>query len=255
MNVWIDTARAATAVSMVLLALLGSVWARNYMRLRSKHTLGMLVFATLLFFENASGLYYYLIDPDLSVWFSTAGPGHRVARDAPLPRVGGLGNRLPRVGNAGLSGSDGAGQAKRLGEGVRGRGTGQRDESFLRDTARPAEVCYRTSITDFGLLLDFYDMPIPNYGDKYDSPALFSPSDAINGQGGDSEAEIPRAIIITYQRDFFEWILTERSGRPDTARQGFRGPPHRRDGRCRRRVQYRCASDGHRRREPHRGGG
>ncbi|MFH5797199.1 hypothetical protein [Haladaptatus sp. CMAA 1911] len=74
MNVWIDTARVATAVSMVLLALLGSVWARNYVRLRSKHTLGMLVFATLLFFENASGLYYYLIDPDLSVWFSTQVP-------------------------------------------------------------------------------------------------------------------------------------------------------------------------------------
>ena len=47
-------------------------------------------------------------------------------------------------------------------------------------------------------------MAIPNYGDKYDSPALFSATDAIEGQGGDSEAEIPNAIIITYQRDFFE---------------------------------------------------
>ncbi|MFH5797200.1 nucleoside phosphorylase [Haladaptatus sp. CMAA 1911] len=57
-------------------------------------------------------------------------------------------------------------------------------------------------------------MPIPNYGDKYDSPALFSPSDAIDEQGGDSEREIPRAILITYQRDFFERILAERADDP-----------------------------------------
>lgn len=57
-------------------------------------------------------------------------------------------------------------------------------------------------------------MTIPNYGDKYDSPALFSATDAIDGQGGDSGAEIPNAIIITYQRDFFEEILAERTGDP-----------------------------------------
>ena len=74
MNIWVTSAQLATAINMVLLAVLASVWARNYMHLRSKHTLGMLVFATLLFFENASGLYYYLIDPDLSIWFSTAVP-------------------------------------------------------------------------------------------------------------------------------------------------------------------------------------
>ncbi|MCO8246333.1 MULTISPECIES: hypothetical protein [unclassified Haladaptatus] len=67
-------AQIATAVNMVLLAVLGGVWARNYMRLRSKHTLGMLVFASLLFCENGSALYYYLLDPDLSIWFSTAVP-------------------------------------------------------------------------------------------------------------------------------------------------------------------------------------
>ncbi|WP_435157135.1 hypothetical protein [Haladaptatus sp. DFWS20] len=74
MSIWIDTARIATGLNMVLLALLGSVWIRNYVQLRSKHTLGMLVFATLLFFENGFALYYYLIDPTLSAWFSTKVP-------------------------------------------------------------------------------------------------------------------------------------------------------------------------------------
>lgn len=74
MSIWIDTARIATGVNMVLLALLGSVWIRNYVQLRSKHTLGMLVFATLLFLENGFALYYYLIDPTLSAWFSTNVP-------------------------------------------------------------------------------------------------------------------------------------------------------------------------------------
>jgi hypothetical protein len=74
MSVWVDVARVATALNMALLVALGSVWARNYRRLRSKHTLGMLVFAGLLFAENAFALYFYLADPLLSVWFSTAVP-------------------------------------------------------------------------------------------------------------------------------------------------------------------------------------
>ncbi len=57
-------------------------------------------------------------------------------------------------------------------------------------------------------------MTIPNYGDKYDSPALFSATEAINEQGSDSDVDIPKAIIITYQRDFFEKILAERTGEP-----------------------------------------
>lgn len=74
MSIWVDVARVATALNMVLLAALASVWARNYLKIRSKHTLGMLVFAALLFAENGFALYYYLIDPALSAWFSTAVP-------------------------------------------------------------------------------------------------------------------------------------------------------------------------------------
>lgn len=54
--------------------MLGTVWGRNYLQLGSKHTLGVLVFAGLLFVENASALYFYLLDPVLSVWFSTKVP-------------------------------------------------------------------------------------------------------------------------------------------------------------------------------------
>ena len=71
MSIWIDAARVAAAVNVVLLAVLGTVWARNYLRLRSKHTLGMLVFAGLLLGENLFALYVYLVDPALSSWFSS----------------------------------------------------------------------------------------------------------------------------------------------------------------------------------------
>lgn len=74
MSIWIDVARVSAVVNMLLLATLGAVWARNYLRLRSKHTLGMLVFAVLLFVENGFGLYVYSLDPILSVWFSTQVP-------------------------------------------------------------------------------------------------------------------------------------------------------------------------------------
>jgi hypothetical protein len=68
--IWIDLAQLATALNLVLLAVLGVVWGRNYRRLRSRQTLGMLVFAALLFVENAFALYVYQLDPVLAAWFS-----------------------------------------------------------------------------------------------------------------------------------------------------------------------------------------
>jgi biotin transporter BioY len=67
-------AKLAVGLNLVLLALLGWVWLRNYVDLRSKHTLGMLVFASLLFVENAFALYTYQFDSLLSGWFNTAVP-------------------------------------------------------------------------------------------------------------------------------------------------------------------------------------
>lgn len=74
MGLWIDVARAATALNVALLAVLTYVWARNHARFRSKHTLGLTVFALLLLAENALAFYYYLLDPTLAGWFSTAVP-------------------------------------------------------------------------------------------------------------------------------------------------------------------------------------
>jgi hypothetical protein len=71
---WIDLARGAVTLNILLLAVLLYVWGRNYYRIRSKHTLGLFVFGLMLLGENVFALYFYLLDPLLSVWFSTAVP-------------------------------------------------------------------------------------------------------------------------------------------------------------------------------------
>lgn len=65
-------AKLAVGLNLVLLAVLGWVWLRNYLDLRSKHTLGMLVFAVLLFVENGFALYTYQFDSLLSGWFGSS---------------------------------------------------------------------------------------------------------------------------------------------------------------------------------------
>ncbi|WP_226042427.1 hypothetical protein [Natrinema sp. DC36] len=69
MSTWIIVAKVATALNVVLLLGLGYIWGRNYLTFRSKHTLGLLVFALFLVLENGLVLYYYLIDPTLSAWW------------------------------------------------------------------------------------------------------------------------------------------------------------------------------------------
>ena len=69
MAFWFGLMQAATALNIVLLVGLGSIWARNFQRFRSKHTLGLTVFALLMLTENGLALYFYLMDPTLSLWF------------------------------------------------------------------------------------------------------------------------------------------------------------------------------------------
>ncbi|MDS0283090.1 hypothetical protein [Haloarcula onubensis] len=71
---WIDLARAAVGLNVLLLAALIYVWGRNYLQIRSKHTLGLLLFAVLLLGENVFALYFYSLNPLLSAWFSTKVP-------------------------------------------------------------------------------------------------------------------------------------------------------------------------------------
>lgn len=74
MSTLVTAAQVAVGINVLLLLGLCWVWGRNYAQLRSKHTLGMLVFAMLLLIENVFALYYYLVDPTLSAWFSTNVP-------------------------------------------------------------------------------------------------------------------------------------------------------------------------------------
>jgi hypothetical protein len=74
MSLWFDVARVAVGANVALLTVLAAIWGRNYLGLRSKHTLGLLLFAGFLLAENALSLYVYLVDPTLSAWFSTAVP-------------------------------------------------------------------------------------------------------------------------------------------------------------------------------------
>jgi hypothetical protein len=72
MTSWITFAQVAAGLNLLMLAALGGIWLRNYLELRSRQTLGMVVFTALLFVENGFAVYYYLIDPELSAWFSSA---------------------------------------------------------------------------------------------------------------------------------------------------------------------------------------
>jgi beta-lactamase regulating signal transducer with metallopeptidase domain len=74
MGVWLNAASVATALNVVLLLVLGSVWVRNYLKFRSKHTLGLSVFAALLLAENLLSLNYYVLDPQVAQLLSSADP-------------------------------------------------------------------------------------------------------------------------------------------------------------------------------------
>ena len=68
MSLWVDVARVAIAVNLLLLVALLVVWGRNYREFRTKHTLGLLLFAGFLFLENGLAFYFYLLHPVLKVW-------------------------------------------------------------------------------------------------------------------------------------------------------------------------------------------
>ena len=60
MSLVVDLARLSAAVNIVLLLALAYVWADSYRQIRSKHTLGALMFSLFLLAENVLALYYYL---------------------------------------------------------------------------------------------------------------------------------------------------------------------------------------------------
>ena len=79
MGIWFDITRAATIFNILLLVVLASVWARNYLQLRSKLTVGLSMFAVLLLAENALKLYFYMVHPLLAGWFLKLPELHHIA--------------------------------------------------------------------------------------------------------------------------------------------------------------------------------
>jgi len=80
MATWITVVRVAAGFNCLVLLAMTAIWARNYLEIRSKYPLGLLVFGSLLFVENAFTFYIFLFDPLLSQWFSgnvpASVPGH-----------------------------------------------------------------------------------------------------------------------------------------------------------------------------------
>ena len=73
MTLWLDAARAAAGMNVLLLLALGSVWLRGYRQHGARHTLGLLVFAAFLLVENALWLYLYVLHPSFVGWFVASG--------------------------------------------------------------------------------------------------------------------------------------------------------------------------------------
>jgi hypothetical protein len=65
MSLVVDLARLSAAVNIALLLALAYVWADSYRQIRSRHTLGALMFSLFLLAENVLALYYYLTSVSL----------------------------------------------------------------------------------------------------------------------------------------------------------------------------------------------
>lgn len=79
MSLWLDVARVSAGLNVALLLGLGYVWGRNYRQFRSKHALGLVVFAGLLLLQNVLWLYLYDGNADLRGWLYAGVPLARQA--------------------------------------------------------------------------------------------------------------------------------------------------------------------------------
>jgi hypothetical protein len=70
MSLLVSVFQALTLLNLVLLTGLAYVWGRNYATIRSKHSLGLLLFALFLLGENGMAAYFFLLDPTLTGWIT-----------------------------------------------------------------------------------------------------------------------------------------------------------------------------------------
>lgn len=82
MALLVNIVRAFIVLNLVLLLGLAYVWGRNYAQLRSKHALGLLLFAGFLLGENAMAAYFFMIDPTLTAWITNPDKVPPVAQSA-----------------------------------------------------------------------------------------------------------------------------------------------------------------------------
>lgn len=70
MTLLVDLIRVLAVLNFLLLLGLGYVWGRNWWDLRSKHALGLVLFALFLLGENLLTIYYFVFDQTLTGWIT-----------------------------------------------------------------------------------------------------------------------------------------------------------------------------------------
>lgn len=73
MAIWLDLARVAIGLNLILLAALGGVWLRRYAAFGARHTLMLLIFAAVLGLQNLLWLYFYTLHAGFIDWYLVAG--------------------------------------------------------------------------------------------------------------------------------------------------------------------------------------
>jgi hypothetical protein len=66
--VLVSIVQVFAVLNILLLSVLLYIWGANWWQLRSKHTLGLVVFGGFLLIENALAAYLFILDPTLSAW-------------------------------------------------------------------------------------------------------------------------------------------------------------------------------------------
>lgn len=73
-NPWFEVARAAVVLNAALLVALIYVWAKNYRAHGAQHTLGLIVFASVLLLQNVLAVYLYSFHSTFHSWVYYSAP-------------------------------------------------------------------------------------------------------------------------------------------------------------------------------------
>lgn len=67
-------------------------------------------------------------------------------------------------------------------------------------------------------------MTVPNYGDKYDEPAHLTPEAHVRERRRDEQTdrEFPDAVLVCFQRDFFDWLAATHGEPIETPDSNYR---------------------------------